>query len=244
MLKRIYIDNFRCLVNFELQVDAINLFLGSNGTGKSTVFEVLQKIQFLISGDSKIETIFKSKDCTRWQTSKIQRFELEILSNDGIYKYELGINHENLDKCRVEFERLWFDNQLLLKFESGNVEIFKDNYTRESQYSFNWSQSVLPSLLPKADNSKIIWFKERMARFIIVRVIPSLMHSESHQEETHLTSQMENYVSWYRYLSEDQGKVAELWSILKEVLEGFKSFKFERVSEQSLVLKLRFSLFR
>ncbi|MBF2065955.1 MAG: hypothetical protein IGS39_16270 [Calothrix sp. C42_A2020_038] len=30
---------------------------------------------------------------------------------------------------------------------------------------------------------------------------------------------MENYVSWYRYLSEDQGKVAELWSILKEVDE-------------------------
>jgi predicted ATPase len=241
MLKRIYIDNFRCLVNFELQVDVINLFLGPNGAGKSTVFEVLQKIQFFISGDSKIETIFKSKDCTRWQTSKIQRFELEILSNHGIYKYELGINHENLDKSRVEFERLWFDNQLLLKFELGNVEIFKDNYTRESQYSFNWSQSVLPSLLPKADNSKIIWFKERMARFIVVRVIPSLMDSESYQEETHLTSQMENYVSWYRYLSEDQGKVAELSSILKEVLLGFKNFKFERVSEQSLVLKLRFS---
>ncbi|WP_233787344.1 hypothetical protein [Dulcicalothrix desertica] len=172
----------------------MNLFLGSNGTGKSTVFEVLQKIQLFISGDSKIEAIFKSKDCTRWQISKIQRFELEILNHDGVYRYELGINHENQDKCRVDYEHLWFDNQLLLKFELGNVEIFKDNYTKESQYSFIWSQSVLPSLLSKADNTKITWFKERIARFIIVRVIPSLMQDESHQQERHLASQMENYL--------------------------------------------------
>ncbi len=80
-----------------------------------------------------------------------------------------------------------------------------------------------------------------MSRFIIVRVMPSLMIDESNLEEISLTSQMENYVSWYRYLSEDQGKVAEVGNILREVIDGFKNFKFERVSEQSLVLKLRFS---
>jgi predicted ATPase len=241
MLKRIYIDNFRCLVNFELDVDAINLFLGSNGVGKSTVFDTLQKIQLFISGDSKVEAIFKSVDCTRWQTSKLQSFELEIIGNDGIYKYELGIAHEKKDKCHVEYERLWFDNQYLLKFELGDVLVYKDDYSKDSQFSFNWSQSILPSLMSKSDNTKLIWFRERMTRFIIVRVIPSLMLDESHLEEISLTSQMENYVSWYRYLSEDQGKVAEVGNILREVIDGFKNFKFERVSEQSLVLKLRFS---
>jgi AAA15 family ATPase/GTPase len=48
MLKRIYIDNFRCLVNFELNFDSINLFLGGNGSGKSTVFEALRKLQSLL----------------------------------------------------------------------------------------------------------------------------------------------------------------------------------------------------
>jgi predicted ATPase len=37
MLKRIYVDNFRCLVNFELKLDRVNLLLGRNGTGKTTV---------------------------------------------------------------------------------------------------------------------------------------------------------------------------------------------------------------
>lgn len=241
MLKRIYIDNFRCLVNFELNVDAINLFLGSNGTGKSTVFEVLQKIQLFVSGESKIETIFKSRDCTRWQTSKLQKFELEIQGNGGTYKYELGITHHKKDKCRVEYERLWFDSQILFKFELSNVQIFKDDYSLDSQFSFNWSQSIFPSLMPKEDNSKLIYFRERISRFIIVRVIPSLMIDESSQEEISLTGQMENYVSWYRYLSEDQGKIAEVTDILQSVIDGFKNFKFDRVSEQTLVLKLRFS---
>ncbi len=240
MLKRIYIDNFRCLVNFALDVDSINLFLGSNGAGKSTVFEVLQKIQAFVSGDSKVEGIFKSTDCTRWQTSPIQRFELEIRGNGGSYKYELGIGHDR-DRCRVEYERLWFDSQPLLKFELGEVQLYRDDHSEGSQYSFDWSQSMIPSLMPRNDNTKLTWFKERIKRFIIVRIIPSLMVDESTQEEMRLASQMENFVSWYRYLSEDQGKVAEIGNILRDVLDGFTSFRFERVSEQNLVLKLRFS---
>lgn len=240
MLKRIYIDNFRCLVNFELELDAINLFLGSNGSGKSTVFAVLQKIQAFVSGDSKVEAIFKPADCTRWQTLQIQRFELEIIGNGGCYTYQLGIGH-NRDKCRVEYERLWFDNQPLLKFELGEVQLYRDNYSEGPQYPFDWSQSLLASLMPRNDNTKLTWFRERMARFIIVQMVPSLMVDESNQEQKRLTPQMENFVSWYRYLSEDQGKIAEIGNILREVLDGFTNFKFERVSEDNLVLKLRFS---
>jgi predicted ATPase len=240
MLKRIYIDNFRCLVNFELDFDAINLFLGSNGSGKSTVFEVLQKIQALVSGDSKVEGIFKSADFTRWQTLQMQLFELEILGNGGSYKYQLRIEH-NRDKCRVGYESLFFDNQPLLKFELGEVQLYRDNHSPGPQYPFDWSQSILPSLMPRNDNTKLTWFRERMARFIIVQVVPSLMVDESSQEQMRLTPKMENFVSWYRYLSEDQGKVAEIGNILRDVLDGFNNFKFERVSENNLVLRLRFS---
>ncbi|MDY7014462.1 MAG: AAA family ATPase [Cyanobacteriota bacterium] len=239
MLKRIYIDNFRCLVNFELEFDAINLFLGTNGSGKSTVFEVLQKLQAFIGGD-KVDGTFKFADCTRWQTSPIQCFELEILGNEGHYKYELGINR-TWDKCRVEYERLWFDNQPLLKFELGEVQLYRDNYSAGPQYQNDWSQSMLPSLLPRNDNTKLTWFRERIARFIIVQIIPDLIADESHKEQRHLTPKMENFVSWYRYLSEDQGKVAEIGNLLKNVLDGFTSFKFERTGLENSVLNVRFS---
>jgi energy-coupling factor transporter ATP-binding protein EcfA2 len=240
MLKRIYIDNFRCLVNFELDFDAINLFLGANGSGKSTVFEVLQKIQALVSGDSKVEGIFKPADFTRWQNLQIQHFKLEILGNDGCYTYQLEIDYYG-NKCRIRKEVLLFDNQPLLQFEVGEVQLYRDDNSEGPKYPLDWSQSVLPSLMPRNDNTKLTWFRERMARFIIVQVVPSLIVDESSKEQMRLTPKMENFVSWYRYLSGDQGKVAEIGNILRDVLDGFKSFKFERVSEDNSVLKLRFS---
>ncbi|MFN6561293.1 MAG: AAA family ATPase [Nostoc sp. ChiSLP01] len=243
MLKRIYIDNFRGLVNFEMNFDSINLFLGGNGTGKSTVFEALRKIQLFISGEEKVEVIFKSTDCTRWQTLPIQRFELEIAGNGGNYKYEFAIRH-NQDKSNVEYERLWFNNQALVKSEGGEVKIFRDDYEEVMNTSLPSGMRLVGSLLylftVDGDSTKLNWFTKRMQRFIIIQIIPSLMHDGSEKEEIHLTSRMENFVSWYRYVSQDQGKIAELMNVLKNVLDGFLSFKFEQFSEKYRTLKLRF----
>ncbi|MEH2297832.1 MAG: ATP-binding protein [Nostoc sp.] len=240
MLKRIYIDNFRGLVNFEMNFDSINLFLGGNGTGKSSVFEALRRIQLFISGVAKVEGIFPFFDCTRWQTLPIQRFEIEIDGNDGNYKYELAIEH-NRENSHVQYECLWFDDQPLLKFKMGEVQIFDDNYSAGPKYPFEFSQSILPLLQPRNDNTKLTWFKNRIERFIIVQIIPNLMANGSEQEERRLSYKMENFVSWYRYISLDQGKVAELINVLKDVLDGFVSFQFEQFSEKYRTLKLKFS---
>ena len=107
MLKRLYVDNFRCLVDVELNFDSINLFLGNNGAGKSTIFDVLVKLKSIITTNTDLSSIFKLSDYTRWKNlhldqgdldyeekqnlnkEKSQKFELEIEGNGGIYKYEL-----------------------------------------------------------------------------------------------------------------------------------------------------------
>ena len=242
MLKRIYIDNFRCLVNFELTVGSINLLLGDNGAGKSTVFDVLRKIQAFVRGDGKVNDIFDSANCTRWQTSPIQSFELEIEGNDGIYKYELAIEHLlESHLSRVKHERLWFDKQPLLKVELGEVQLHRDDYSEGSNYNFDWFQSILPLIMPRNDNTKLTWFKQRMERFIIVQIIPSLMVDDSDRESTLLSQKGENFVSWYRYLSQDQGKVFEITDALKEILDGFAYFKFAQAGETNRILKALFS---
>ena len=45
MLTRFYADNFLCLVNFELTLDETNIFLGPNGSGKTSVLRALRVIQ-------------------------------------------------------------------------------------------------------------------------------------------------------------------------------------------------------
>ena len=149
MLKRIYINNFRGFVNFELSVDAINLFLGPNGAGKSTIFDVVQKIQAFVGGNGKASDIFKAIDLTRWQKSLIQSFELEINSNRGIYKYELAIEHtKTKQRARVLHERLWFENKPLLDvIQSKGHGFVYDNNDVRTAIPYVEDHSIL-SILP------------------------------------------------------------------------------------------------
>ena len=55
MVTRLYVDNFRCLVNFELKLDETNVLLGANGSGKTSVLDALRRIQNLVARGARIE---------------------------------------------------------------------------------------------------------------------------------------------------------------------------------------------
>ena len=60
MVTRLYVDNFRCLVNFELKLDETNILLGPNGSGKTSVLVALRRIQDLVARGARIEEAFPS----------------------------------------------------------------------------------------------------------------------------------------------------------------------------------------
>ncbi|HAG84710.1 MAG TPA: ATPase [Cyanobacteria bacterium UBA12227] len=245
MLKRIYIDNFRCLGNFEIKFENnISLFLGTNGSGKTTVFHVLMKLQKFIMGDSKVSGLFKSTDLTRWDTRLIQKFELDIDANGGTYKYSLEIEHQEDDtNPRMRSERLSFDNQQLLDFstEIGQATIYNDTPNNKgSSFPFgNSSGSVLNLVSERRDYQKLIQFKKQIARFFIVHINPSAMSAESRQENLYPAWDMSNYAAWYSYLTGNQGQIINLTMKLREIIQGFDSFKNERIG-QAKVLSLSF----
>ena len=45
MLTKIYINNYKTLINFEMQLQNMQLLLGHNGAGKSTIIDVIDKIK-------------------------------------------------------------------------------------------------------------------------------------------------------------------------------------------------------
>ncbi len=242
MLKRIYIDNYKSLVNFEVCLNEINLFLGINGAGKSAVFEILRKIKCLVAGDGKVIELFSFDNCTRWQSSLLQTFELDIAGNEGTYQYRLTIEHDDREeKARVNHESLHFDNKPLMAFEDGNAQLYSDNHSEGPQYPFDWSRSALASILPRSDNTKLTWFKEWMDHLVVIQIIPSLMIQDSPKEETQPSYYFENFVSWYRHVSQDQGLAFKLITELKKILPGFEYFKFEATGEKHRLLKAYFN---
>jgi len=239
MLKRIYIDNFCSLVNFELSFESINLFIGDNGTGKSTVFDVLRRIQNFVLGFFKVEGAFPGFTCTRWQNISTQQFKLSISGNGGDYTYELCIGH-NLQQSHIKYERIKFNEQLLLSFNMGEAQVFNDNYLLTFTYPFDWSQSILPFLQLRDDSKKLAWFRKSMERFINVKIFPSQMSGLSQEKNSFLSHGMENYCSWYFSISQDQRKVTELTSRLQRILDGFVGFKFDQIDHRNTLLTARF----
>lgn len=66
MLKRLYVNNYRCFINFEINFDQLTLLMGPNGGCKSTLFDLLFEIRQLIAENAKVNDIFPQADLTEW----------------------------------------------------------------------------------------------------------------------------------------------------------------------------------
>jgi ABC-type transport system involved in cytochrome c biogenesis ATPase subunit len=91
MLARLYATNYRCLVNFEFKPSAKQLIIGRNGTGKTTVFDVLAMLRDLAVRGKPCEDYLGGKTRTRWQHVFEERFELDVNGNGGEYNYKLVV---------------------------------------------------------------------------------------------------------------------------------------------------------
>ena len=113
MIRRFYADNFRCLVNFELEFDELNVLLGANGTGKSSVFDVLQKVQSFVHRGGRIDEVFRRRDLSHLYPGNRrndpgdhgdgvrQKIELDLDIAGHSFQYRLAIGHRGPSSDRA-----------------------------------------------------------------------------------------------------------------------------------------------
>lgn len=244
MLTRFYVDNFRCLVNFELKLDRVNLLLGDNGSGKTTVFDALHRLQEFVIGDARVHEAFPGSNMTRWQTLNQQAFELELsTSESGIYTYKLVVEHDqDRRKMRVHEEKLELDGKPLFLCQEGMAQLYRDNHSEGPKHPFDWTLSGLGFMHERPDNKKLTQFKREFGKIIIARPTPPLMGNESRREHERLELTMENFVSWYRHFSQEHmGAIFSVFRELEEALPSFKSLSLKESGEDSRALKVLFA---
>ena len=247
MIGRFYADNFRCLTNFELELDQTNIFLGPNGSGKTSVFDALRKIQNLTVRGARIEDEFPQRDlsCLR-SDNQVQQFELEIVVDQENYEYMLKIEHD-LDR-----NRMWIDQEILrhnkkplFVFEKRIARLYRDDYGRESSYQFDLTRSGIGFLHAHPDNKKLTRFKTELTNTAIVSPCPPLFKSETstvtRTEGAFFDPLMQNFVEWYWSIAQqDIGSVVRLFEELKQILPGFDSLSMVESGENARVLKAAF----
>lgn len=95
ILRRLHLDDFCCMVNFELVLGRVNLLLGENGSGKTTVFDAVHRLREFLGDKARGSALFPSHDLTRWQTLATQRFEMDVeAAGVGTYQCRLAVEND------------------------------------------------------------------------------------------------------------------------------------------------------
>lgn len=227
MLKRVYADNYRCLVNFELHPQQINLLVGDNGSGKSALFEVLEAVQDVVVLGNPVDETLPSSSLTRWDTRDIQRFELEIDGNGGVYLYLLEVEHNRKTSTAVvRKEQVSFNGKPIFRYEDRRVHLYTDDGLLDTTFPADPRRSFLAILEERPEDQRVSWFRRFLANVWIFRLNPTLMTSVSKKESQWLERDGSNLASWYRRLpGEEPGAVDTLKADMREIIDGLQFFR-------------------
>lgn len=244
MISRIYVDNYKCLVNFELRLDPLSLLVGKNGVGKSAILDVLFALRHLLDGTAKISDagMFRGSSVTRWQSGSTQVFEVDVDLDGDAFNYRLEIEHdENLRRARISHEGLTLAGLPLFAFNKGEVQLYRDDHGPGPVYTANWSESALARVAPRSDNTKLTRFMGFVQRIIVCGLYPRGFSPESTEESPRLSRSGDNFASWYRHaMQEHQDLMLDYVQALREVIDDFDSLRLERVGVEARALMVRF----
>lgn len=237
MINEIYIDNFRCLTNFRIKPGYFQLWLGDNGSGKTSVLDALRNIQRLMRSEH-VDDIFKGNSLTTWDKRRDQKIGFSFIIDDEIYKYELTIEYaKQEDKQHIKREELIWQDSTFFLFDGHEAHLFRIN--RDTQkieesavFPANWGRSVIPTIAERDDNKPLIRFREELDKILLIHPIPLVVKGAAATESRNLSEHAENFAQWYRHLLQEQPSIGYgAKQLLEDVLPGFEQLSLREIGE-------------
>ena len=233
MFKRIYIDNYKCFVNFELRLHELTLLVGRNGAGKTAVLDVIHALRRLLEGASRVtdRDVFHPSSLTRWQERPIQVIEVD-LELDGIqFTYRLEVEHDRVQRrARIKDEALSGNGGPLFSFKRGDVQLYRDDHTEGPAFKGDRDESALARVQPVPENVHLTRFLDFMRSVLVCGLNPPTFATEAASEDPVLARDGRNFVEWYRhFLQERQDLSLSYTQAMQDVLPGLRGFRLERV---------------
>ncbi len=242
MISRIFVDNFRCFTNFELYPERINLLLGRNGAGKSSLYDVLRAVAWLVRVGSEVEREFPLQSLTRWDSRARQRVELDVEGNGGRYRYHLVVRQElPTRRTSIEEERVTFDQKTLYSYSGGAVQLHDNDGAPGATFPFRGTRSFLAQIDARPESKDLHWFLRFLHGLWPLRLDARHMRGTSVREEEELRDDGSNFASWYRHLTlEAPDRLQPYWDALARALPGFRGLALHSVpgGARDLVVKL------
>ena len=246
MIRRLYVHNFRCLENFELNLSGKSsvLLIGKNGSGKSTVVLALEILQKIARGTNRIAELVSVKDLAQGRKEPM-RFEIEVELDAEVYQYtisfavpksqretDLFVVEEKLNADRAVFTRA----AATLQVETRNPDPLR------GAFPIDWRLAALPIIQKEFGNDPIDIFRKWLARIPILRPIPSLIHGDSEQGTLEPNLDVANLGAWFTgLLAYAPAAYAQIDEYLKQVMPDLQDIKNPTVGIVTRSLEIQFS---
>lgn len=174
MITRFYIDNFKSLVNFDLELSKFTCLIGLNGAGKSTVLQALDFVSHLMMNNGVEKWLAQYgwaadnlvSNLTRRKYIRL-KVEMQVDEKGGKVAWEAKFDIKTL-KCVEEYIYPINASVDALCFESDGVGYFVNDGgkpTRKSitkEIAFDYQGSLLSQLANRHLNSCSLIFKNKL----------------------------------------------------------------------------------
>ena len=229
MLKEIYIDNYKTFVNFRLELSSFQLLLGKNGSGKTSVFEVLSLLKDVMAG-AGVDEKFGENTLTKWNNNTTQKFELVMEIDNELFQYTLHIERRRREGCVIKHEELRWNNKRFYYFDGNDVHLFRINWhTNQPEspegatFPGDWHRSFLAQVGNREDNRPISRFRDELNNYMIVHPNPVMLSQRAISGARYLEPFGDNYADWFYHLSLELPRVSQNMNVfLQEVLTGYQ----------------------
>jgi len=225
MLTRVYIDNFRCFVNFEYKPERKQLLLGANGSGKSSLLDALRYVKSFVAGD---ENRFTQSTRTRSQARPLEVIEIDALLERQEYRYRLEIQFDAETRQQsVNLERLEVAGVTSFELSNRQLRFFLDGGTEQTAAPPDNTRSALHlSRLSNQHVSRFMRWLDSVYCFQIDAYFDA-MDDSADSAEDHPDFEMANLAGWYRYLLKTlPAENARFLGAMKDVFDGFQELRF------------------
>ncbi|MDM8558315.1 AAA family ATPase [Candidatus Parabeggiatoa sp. HSG14] len=238
MLQRLYIHNFRCLENFELQFKNMPsaLLIGKNGAGKSTVGIALEVLQRIGRGINRVGHLVQTQDFARGRSDVPIRFEIEVLINEKLYQYTLALElPQNFEELKILEEQLIVSGSPIYSRQGASVTL------HEAKFMVDWHLVALPVIQERSTTDPLHIFKTWLARMIILTPIPSLMTGESNGETLKPKRDGTNFGEWLSgLLGRDPAAYMQIDKYLREIMSDIQGFQNELIGKDFKNMRVQF----
>lgn len=246
MIHRLYVNNFRCLENFDLPLKGMSsaLLMGGNGSGKSTVLHVLEILQRIARGENRTGRLLQPEDFSYGRFEAPMRFELEVFLQERLYLYTLALElPEKFKELRILEEALSVDGQAVYTRKEAEVSLFRrsPNSADTARFLVDWHLAALPLIQASPDTESVRIFRTWLAHTVLLAPIPSLMTGESGGETLEPERDGSNFAEWFTgLLSRYPSSYTSVERSLRRVMPDIKDLLNRPVSDNVKSLAVRF----